>query len=412
LFLDFFERIRSEEFAQQARHPDHPNAFTRCRKLPLPGLIAALLSMRGQSQQATLDAFFASLNDTALPQRGISDRAFAKARSHLHMPALQGLNDWLIQRADAAGAVARWRGLRVVAGDGSVLMPALRPCLKARSPAWPDQRVFALFLPGAELTLHASVYSAAGSERQMLVESLDRLASDDVLVLDRGYPATWLVALLGERGIRWCMRCDNDSGWGAVRRFMRSGLHEQWVTLDGASAADAQTWGCSRSPQRVRLVRQTSPGGAIRVLATNLDSHRVPAHAFAELYHQRWRIEEAFKRLKHRLHLEAVSGLSQHALIIDVAAKVLADNLASLLCAAAAHDTELPARSRRCKRSYAAFALQRALPRLVLALGDLMATVAHVMGLLASNTQRFIAGRSRPRPPHHLKPHPSAVYKG
>ena len=49
--------------------------------------------------------------------------------------------------------------------------------------------------------------------------------------------------------------------------------------------------------------------------------------AFGELYHQRWRIEEAFKRLKHRLHLEAVSGLSQHALLVDVAAKVLADNM-------------------------------------------------------------------------------------
>lgn len=412
MFCDLSKLIRSEEFAQQARHPDHPNAFTRCRKLPLPGLIAALLSMRGQSQQATLDAFFASLRDTALPQRGISDRAFAKARSHLHMPVLEGLNDWLVRRADAAGVVARWHGLRVVAADGSVLMPALRPCLKSRSPASPDQRLFSLFLPGAELTLHASVYSAAGSERQMLVESLDRLGSQDVLVLDRGYPATWLVALLGERGIRWCMRCDNDSGWGAVRSFMRSGLDEAWVTLEGAGAADAHTWDCSRAPQRVRLVRRISPGGKIRVLATNLDSQSVPPHAFAELYHQRWRIEEAFKRLKHRLHLEAVSGLSQRALIIDVAAKVLADNLASLLCAGAAHEAELPARSRRCKRSYAATVLQRALPRLVLALGDLMATVPHVMQLLASNTQRFISGRSRPRPPHHLKPHPSAVYKG
>ena len=58
--------------------------------------------------------------------------------------------------------------------------------------------------------------------------------------------------------------------------------------------------------------------------------------SLTNLYHQRWRIEEAFKRLKHRLHLEVVSGLSQQALIIDVAAKVLADNIASLMCAAAA----------------------------------------------------------------------------
>lgn len=143
-----------------ARHPEHPNAFTRSRKLPLPGLIAALLSMRGQSQQLTLDSFFASLCDTPGLHRGISDRAFNKARNQLHMPAVASLNDFVVQRAEAAQVVLRWRGLRVVAADGSVLRPAVRPCLQARSAASPDQRLFALFLPGVELILHASVYSA------------------------------------------------------------------------------------------------------------------------------------------------------------------------------------------------------------------------------------------------------------
>ena len=95
-------------------------------------------------------------------------------------------------------------------------------------------------------------------------------------------------------------------------------------------------WGCSRTPPRLRLVRQIAPSGAVRVLATKLGEQVAPAHAFADLYHQRWRIEEAFKRLKHRMKLVCGSGLSQHALLIDVAAMVLADNLASLMCGAAA----------------------------------------------------------------------------
>ena len=130
------------------------------------------------------------------------------------------------------------------------------------------------------------------------------------------------------------------------------------------------------------------------------------------LYHARWRIEEAFKRLKHRMKLECVSGLSQHALLIDVAAKVLADNLASLMCIAAAQQAELPGASRRCNRAYAAALLQRTLPRLVLIIGDFFATVADVLRLLGANTQRLIPGRSRPRPVHHVKPHPSAVSRG
>jgi hypothetical protein len=395
-----------------ARHPDHPNAFTRCRKLALPGLIAMLLSMRGHSQQVTLDAFFGSLCNSPLPCRGVSDRAFAKARSHLHLPALTALNDMLVQRADAAGLVPRWLGLRVVAGDGSVLMPAVRKCSRTRGLASADQRLFALFLPGAELTLHACVYDAQGSERQLLVESLDRLGPEDLLVLDRGYPASWLVAVLQELGVRWCMRCDNGSGWAPVRAFMRTASNEAFVTLSPPSASDDQIWGCGRTAPTVRLVRQISPGGAVRVLATNLDATDFPCHAFAGLYHQRWRIEEGFKRLKLRLHLESVSGLSQQALIIDVAAKILADNLASLLCTAAAEHADLPARSRRCNRSYAASLFPRAAARLMLAVGEFSATVDEVLSLLATTTQRFVVGRSSPRPSNHTKPHPNLAYKG
>ncbi len=368
--------------------------------------------MRGQSQQFTLDSFFASLCDSTLPCRGVSDRAFAKARSHLHMPALTALNDMLVQRADAAGLVPRWLGLRVVAGDGSVLMPAVRKCSRTHGLVSADQRLFALFLPGAELMLHACVYDAQGCERQLLVEALDRLRADDLLVLDRGYPASWLVCLLNERGIRWCMRCDNDGGWAPVRAFMRAGTDEASVALSAPSAADDATWDCGRTAPTVRLVRQVSPSGAIRVLATNLDPHAFPCHAFADLYHQRWRIEEAFKRLKLRLQLESVSGLSQQAVIIDVAAKILADNLASLLCAAAADQADLGSRGRRCNRAYAASMLQRAIARLLMAVGDFVATVNEVLALLGSTTQRFVPGRSCPRSPNHTKPHPNLAYKG
>ena len=51
-----------------------------------------------------------------------------------------------------------------------------------------------------------------------------------------------------------------------------------------------------------------APNGKVRVLMTNLfDTERFPAGAFGDLHQKRWRIEEAFKRLKHRLNLEHVS---------------------------------------------------------------------------------------------------------
>jgi len=419
--LDFSDLIASDDFAQRARHPCSPKAFTRDRKLPLPALIATLLSMRACSQQTLLDTFFtnlhASVGSSAAMVRGVSDRAFAKARSHLHMPALNWLNDWVIGRAESACIVKRWRGLRLVAADASVLMPAIRTCHRTRSAANADQRLFSLYLPDCELTLHASVHGADTSERAMLMQALDCLGPDDVLVLDRGYPAAWLVSLLCERGIRFLMRCDKQvTGWSAVKQFLRSGSHQAKVTLNAPSVQDVQDWGCAAAAPEVRLVRNVSSNAQVRVMATNLDPVDFPWDCFGELYHKRWRIEEAFKRLKHRMHLEAVSGLSQQALIIDVAAKVLADNLAALLCACAQADDprhqDGQSVKRQCNRAYAATAMLRMLPSVLMFVGDVLATIGHTLDLLRKTTCRVIAGRSSTRPKSHVKPHARYAYKG
>lgn len=65
--------------------------------------------------------------------------------------------------------------------------------------------------------------------------------------------------------------------------------------------------------------------------------------AAGDLYHRRWRIEEAFKRLKHRLNLEHVSGLSQLAVPQDFAAKVICGNLQALTAAAAHEQAQMMA---------------------------------------------------------------------
>jgi hypothetical protein len=115
-----------------------------------------------------------------------------------------------------------------------------------------------------------------------------------------------------------------DSGFACVRAFLRSGLDEQVVTLNAPERRDADDYEFPREPQQIRLVRHVAPNGKVRVLMTNLfDTARFPASAFGDLYHKRWRIKEAFKRHKHRLNLEHGSGLSQQAVVQDVAAKIM-----------------------------------------------------------------------------------------
>jgi hypothetical protein len=92
--LELSELVASDEFAQRARHPDFPNAFTRRRKLPLPALIAALPTMRASSQQPAEIDF----------SKGARGQFFsAGARLSLPVYLEADVQDYLAARALARG---------------------------------------------------------------------------------------------------------------------------------------------------------------------------------------------------------------------------------------------------------------------------------------------------------------------
>jgi hypothetical protein len=404
LLAEFSTFIKSSQFLELARHPEHARAFTRQRKLPLPSLVAVMLSGMRKSIQAELDEFFAHLDQQAQLVRHVSERAFSRARAKLSAAALPALNDWLLQQAGAAGLVGTWHGLRLVAADASTLRFGHRASHVPRA-ASANQIAFGLYLPGAEMMLAASLHSVHENERQMLFQHIDRLSSSDLLLMDRGYPCRWLVALLNQRGIPFCMRVEKDgnAGFACVRDFLRSGLDQQVVVLRAPDKRDAADYECPAAPQKVRLIRHVASTGKVRVLMTNLlNTDAFPAAVFGDLYHQRWRIEEAFKRLKHRLNLEHVSGLSQLAAIQDFAAKILCDNLQALASAAAASTAELP-KEQRINRAYAHTVLKPLLPALLL--GRLAAEAFHkALDLISRQTCKHRPGKSKPRP-KQTKPH-------
>lgn len=141
LFADLASRLQSAEFHQSARHPEHPTAFTRRRKLTLPSVVALMLTGMRKSVQAELDTFFGHLQQQAQLVRRVSEQAFAQARAKLSLTAIPELNDWLIERAEHYGFIPRWRGLRLVAADASTLHFGLRTSHVKRA-ALADQILF------------------------------------------------------------------------------------------------------------------------------------------------------------------------------------------------------------------------------------------------------------------------------
>ena len=301
----------------------------------------------GRALQVGLDQFFCALGGGVKLARVVTKSALSQARKKLLPSALAVLSALWVRQWLAAAGEHRWHGFRVVAADGTCL----------RVPKWRETqdayglgphgdgsvvmaRVVGLLAVASNQMLHAEIGSYAEGERSLLVRALGALSVGDLLVLDRGYPAWWLFALFGQRGIAFCARQDS-CGCAKIKQFIRSGATEQIIeqSLNGQALAKLGKAGGKAEPRavlRLRLVRVVLPTGCIEVLVTSLlDTVAYPAAEFGALYHTRWRIEEAFKTLKCRLHLEGFSGELPYAIEQEIHAKILVANITAALCSQA-----------------------------------------------------------------------------
>ena len=90
--------------------------------------------------------------------------------------------------------------------------------------------------------------------------------------------------------------------------------------------------GLDTDPVSIRLLRIEFESGQSEVLVTSLtDSKMYPYDLFAELYHQRWFVEEDYKSLKLSLEIENFSGKTVHSIYQDCYAQLLLKNITSIL---------------------------------------------------------------------------------
>ena len=329
-------------------------------------------------------------------------QAFYQARYKINALVFGEVNQHLMRLVEEHLPIPRWRGLRVVAADGSAVRLTMR---KDHVRSIVQGMAFGLYLPGMELFLDFRLHEPLSDERQMCFEAIEALRSDDLLLMDRGFPCRWLVSVLTARAIPFCIRCDLSRGFRVVREFLQSGRSEQVVVLRAPNARDAEDYACPATPTTVRLVRVATPNGRVHVVMTSLfDPVAFPAAAFADLYHGRWRIEEAFKRVKHRLELEHTSGLSWHAARQDFGAKAIFDNLNALAAYVATHALLDPGSSYKVNRTLAIDKIKRHIGRWLLMATATTRRLKPILREIALNLQKFVPDRSQPRK-SQPKPH-------
>tara|TARA_B100000809_G_scaffold145572_1_gene143162 strand:- start:156 stop:803 length:648 start_codon:yes stop_codon:yes gene_type:complete len=136
-----------------------------------------------------------------------------------------------------------------------------------------------------------------------------------------------------------------------VKAFLKSGKYSEIVAFPCVekSFRRCRKDKISTGSLSLRLVRVDLLSGESEVLVSSLTDQQVyPTSLFADLYHQRWGIEEDFKVLKSRLTIENFSSVSTEGVLQDLHDKLLTKNLA----ASAIHDAKRKIKKPRKNRLY------------------------------------------------------------
>lgn len=331
------EKITSPGFI--ALHRKNPNDFTRNRKLTFPHLITFLLNMVNGSIQSELNRFFEIIHDEAITFKGVTTAAFCKARLKFSYTAFKALNTCLTDMFYRSSHVRRWKGFRLLAIDSSVTELYNSKALmayfgKAREVAdFPATRLSQLYDITNKLTVDLEVALHSTGERALAVRHLLAHATiNDLVLYDRGYPATWLFILHHTKNIHFCARAPLDFS-NTMKAFLASRKKEALVTLPviDKSLRKCREMGLPTIPIVCRFIRIKLPNGDTEVLITSLlDRKQYPHSIFSDLYHKRWFIEEDYKLMKSRLEIENISGISVEAVKQDIHAKILTKNIAAI----------------------------------------------------------------------------------
>jgi hypothetical protein len=413
--------IESQEFIQ--RHRFAPNQFTRNRTLPVSRLVLFLLNLVQGALQAELDRFFEVLQGVDVASRVVTKAAFSLARRKLHFGAFVEINRFLVESFYAKQPIGRWHGFRLLAIDGST---ARLPCTREietwfgvvdakQQPPCPIARVSTLYDVRSRVIVDAHLAPYRIGERQLAVAHFEQVRARDLVLFDRGYPAFWLFALLYRSNIQFCMRI-NANYSPAVEAFVRSGAAEQQIELwPGIEARqECRRKATSIEPVALRLVRVELNTGEVEVLITSLlDTVDYPQAIFADLYHQRWGIEESYKAVKWRVEIENFCGKSVLCVMQDFHAKVVTTNLTALLAHQA--QQELPTTSRRRHRvrvnfSHAVARMKNTIVRLFSAPNRAKVLNAFV-DLLRRTVEPIRPGRTFPRVKRLTPPRFRQTYK-
>ena len=330
--------LLSEDFL--IKHRQSPKDFTRQRKLPFHLLVCFLINFVKGSYQNELDKFFQAINQSEIAKRFVSKVALCKARMKLKFETFIDLNHHLIECFEKIFSPNTWYGFRLLAVDGTTIqLPRIKEIIEhfgvwnvRKGDPRPMARASQLFDTLNKITINAIISPKSVDERDHASQLFLNLMPNDLILLDRGYPAFWLFKIIMAMSANFCARI--STRWNIVKEFIQSGQKERIIQLNASysSISICRQMGLDIKPLALRLIRIELDSGEVEVLITSLiDTKSYPYDIFAELYHKRWPVEEDYKVIKRRLDIENFSGKTVLSVYQDFHANIFSKNLTTVL---------------------------------------------------------------------------------
>jgi hypothetical protein len=201
----------------------------------------------------------------------------------------------------------------------------------------PMARISQMFDPLIRITTHALISPKNVGERDLAAAHFKNLTAQDLVLLDRGYPAFWIFNLIISKDAQFCVRISVKKR-KIVRKFIKSGKQNQVISLEAkkTSLIACQKHRLDSKPMRLRLVRVELESGETEELITSLtNAEEFPFQMFQELYFDRWPVEEDYKVMKCRIEMENFSGKSTLSVYQDFHALIFTKNITSMFAFAA-----------------------------------------------------------------------------
>lgn len=287
-----------------------------------------------------------------LPVPAAGTSSYCKARSALPEEMLRAVHRSLCDQLDAnLPESSRWRGLRVLAEDGT---SSQMPDTTANREAWhyPAGQQEGCGFP--VVRLGGLIDLSHGGLRDFTHSTLDTselkghaelqaqyLSEGDVLVADRLYSGYELITTLRQNGVHFIGRT-HQARKIDFRKGRKIGPNERLMVLQKprqapkGSQLDAAGWDALPVQLEVRIIRCEGPDRQGRtktryVVTTLLDANTYPGEEVASLYIHRWEIELRFRDIKTTLGMEMLRTKSPQLVLKEILMHMIFYNLIRLL---------------------------------------------------------------------------------